>query len=50
MIEALNKQSQLLINPSPAFYNQPMAQLARPAHAAQLLRQGVLCEQRRRSE
>ena len=28
MIEALNKQAQLLINPSPAFYNAPMAQLA----------------------
>src|SRR6204780_1651592 len=28
MIEALNKQAELLINPSPAFYNAPMAQLA----------------------
>jgi acetylornithine/N-succinyldiaminopimelate aminotransferase len=28
MIEALEKQARLLINPSPAFYNEPMAQLA----------------------
>ena len=28
MIEALEKQSRLLINPSPAFYNEPMANLA----------------------
>ena len=28
MIEALDKQSRLLINPSPAFYNEPMAKLA----------------------
>jgi acetylornithine/N-succinyldiaminopimelate aminotransferase len=28
MIEALEKQARLLINPSPAFYNGPMAQLA----------------------
>lgn len=28
MIEALEKQSHLLINPSPAFYNEPMAKLA----------------------
>ena len=50
MIEALNKQAQPLLNPSPAFYNEPMAKLAGSAHAAQLLRQGVLREQRRRSE
>ena len=28
MIEALDKQARLLINPSPAFYNEPMARLA----------------------
>ncbi|KAG0166192.1 hypothetical protein DFQ30_007463 [Apophysomyces sp. BC1015] len=28
MIEALNRQARLLINPSPAFYNAPMARLA----------------------
>ena len=28
MIEALEKQARLLINPSPAFYNEPMARLA----------------------
>ncbi|MEA3117191.1 MAG: acetylornithine/N-succinyldiaminopimelate aminotransferase [Paraburkholderia sp.] len=28
MIEAIEKQARLLINPSPAFYNEPMAQLA----------------------
>ncbi|PMS36181.1 acetylornithine aminotransferase [Trinickia symbiotica] len=28
MIEALEKQARVLINPSPAFYNEPMAQLA----------------------
>ncbi|WP_338860709.1 acetylornithine transaminase [Mycetohabitans rhizoxinica] len=28
MIDALNRQARLLINPSPAFYNEPMARLA----------------------
>ncbi|MCG1041543.1 acetylornithine transaminase [Mycetohabitans sp. B8] len=29
MIDALNRQAQRLINPSPAFYNEPMARLAK---------------------
>lgn len=29
MIEALNRQARLLVNPSPAFYNEPMARLAK---------------------
>ncbi|WP_338926470.1 acetylornithine transaminase [Mycetohabitans endofungorum] len=29
MIDALNRQARLLINPSPAFYNEPMARLAK---------------------
>ena len=61
MIEAMDKQARTLINPSPAFYNAPMAQLAgflQRAHGVLgfrpdrrvLLRPRLLRQQRRRSQ
>ena len=48
--DALAAQAKLLLTPSPAFFNGPSLKLAQGAGRQQLLRPGVLCQFRRRSQ